>query len=364
MERNLSNTTTTELNSAGLDYKTPSEHIDDTEEQKRTYWDNTYWSEGLGIYKNIPEFKEAIRALARWAIGRGYNVEQDKDKITLDNIEGWGEDSFQSIMTSLIITKKINGDAYAEIIRDEKDGRLVNLIPLNPRKIRVLFNKKGLIEGYTELGKDGKPTEVKWQPEEIFHISNDRIASEIHGTPSWEAVKWVIEARNEAMRDWRRISHRSSIRVIYCDIDNPTKLSELRTQWKTAIKDGEVLVLPGRQNKDIEVMDYTTPPLQPFLDWIRYLEGFFYQAVGIPKAIANTSDFTEAASKVGYMTFEPVYVEEQTLLEQDIWNQLAIRIKFNRPPSLSGMMQEEEQKNQGQVGFQPNESELNIQRTE
>jgi hypothetical protein len=77
--------------------------------------------------------------------------------------------------------------------------------------------------------------------------------------------------------------------------------------------------------------------------------------VGVPKAIANTADFTEAASKVGYMTFEPVYVEEQTLMEQDILKQLGLRVKFNRPPSLGGMMSEDEAKNTGQLSIQPNE---------
>ena len=58
---------------------------------------------------------------------------------------------------------------------------------------------------------------------------------------------------------------------------------------------------------------------------------------------------------MGYMSFEPVYTEEQTLLEQDLWNQLAIRVKFNRPPSLQGIVSEEESKNVNQTGIQPSE---------
>ena len=61
---------------------------------------------------------------------------------------------------------------------------------------------------------------------------------------------------------------------------------------------------------------------------------------------------------MGYLTFEPTYTEEQTLLESDLWNQLAIKLKFNRPPSLSGMMRQDEIKNSGMLGMQQNETEM------
>ena len=91
------------------------------------------------------------------------------------------------------------------------------------------------------------------------------------------------------------------------------------------------------------------------LSWIQYLENFFYQIVKIPRAIVNSADYSEAASKVGYMTFEPIYTREQTLLEADIWSKLGLRIKFNRPPSLHGVVAEDEEKNVGQTGFQASE---------
>jgi hypothetical protein len=315
----------------------------------------------LGIYKNIPEFKEPIKALARWTIGKGFEV-SSINQANLEKIDGWGEDSFQSILTNLIITKKYNGDSYAEIIRNEK-GTLINLKPLNPANVRIVVNDKGLIIRYEELNKQGK-SKNKFQPFDILHLCNDRIANEIHGTPAWEACKWELEAKKEAAELWRKILRRSTMRVIYVDMDNSTKLTTLKTQWKEAIKDGEVLLVPGKKGTDVEVVDYTTPPLQPFIDWLRYLDGRIYQSLGIPRAIADTADFSEAASKVGYMTFEPVYTEEQTLLEQDIWNQLGIRIKFNRPPSLHGVMQEDEKKNTGQVGMQPNEVKATAGRVE
>ncbi len=350
MDKDVAYTTTTQLDAGVPDYEVSRKAIDEAGPQPETYWTNAKWSEYLGNYKETPEFKETIKALARWTVGKGFETD-NRTQVVLEGIKGWGEDSFQAILTNMIIVKKVNGDAYAEIIRSDS-GTLINLKPLNPASVRVVVNPKGLIIRYDVKQASGKYT--RFQPQDIFHICNDRIANEIHGISALEACKWVLDARNEAMRDWRRISHRSTIRVMYIDIDDTTRLNLVRTQYKEAIKNGEVMIIPAKKG-EADLEDITTPPIQPFIEWIRYLEGFIYQALGVPKAIANTADFTEAASKVGYMTFEPVYTEEQTLLEQDLWSQLAIRVKFNRPPSLSGVMQEDEAKNTGQVGIQPNE---------
>jgi hypothetical protein len=356
--RDLNETTTTNLDKILSNYSVSKQTLDTPSQTSETIWDNRNWTEYLGYYKKIPEFKEAIRALARWAVGRGFVVDT-RTKNILDLIKGAGEDSFQSIMTNHLIVKKVNGDAYCEIIRDPKTNVLINLKPLDPSTMRTIFNEKGIIVRYEEVDSNGKEAKRKFKPEEIFHSMNDRIANETHGTSVLEACKWVIDARNEAMSDKRRVHHRSTIRVLEVDSDDTAQLSRLQLQYENAIKKGEVMIVP----KGIGFMDAPMNYIES-LDWIRYLETFFYQAVGIPKAIANTESFTEAASKVGYLTFEPVYTEEQTLLEQDILMQLGLEVKFNRPPSLSGVMQEDETKNTGQMGFQPNEMTAQVGRNE
>ena len=66
---------------------------------------------------------------------------------------------------------------------------------------------------------------------------------------------------------------------------------------------------------------------------------------------------------MGHVIFEPIYTKEQVDMENDLWNQLGIRIKFNRPPSLGGMQpQLDESKNTGQVAIQPNDVEASITR--
>jgi len=358
-EYNISNTSTTELTSKVDDFSVSAKTLDEAGTME-TWYNSPNWSEYLGYYKSIPELKKSVDALACWTAGKGFKA-NNHDLVVLGNIIGWGEDTFSSIMQNMIIVKKINGDSFAEIILNPKSGTLVNLKPLNPSSIRIVVNNKGLIIRYEELNLKGKAIR-KIETKDILHLSNDRIANEIHGVSVIEACKWVIDARNEAMSDWRRILHRNlaGLRIIEVDEDDPTKLNSLKTQWATAINKGEVLILPKGTASPVNI----NPPTNPE-NWIKYLENFFYQAVGIPKIILGGSqEFTEASSKIGYLTFEQVYITEQRLLEGDLWSQLGIKIEFERPVSLKEDVVGSEEKNTGQTGIQDNEAQVGVGRTE
>src|SRR3990167_151015 len=124
------------------------------------------------------------------------------------------------------------------------------------------------------------------------------------------------------MSDLRRLMHRSSIRIIYVDLDNTTKLSTIKDQYRDAIKNGEALILPGRKGQDVEVEQIEVPDTSRWFQAIQYLDDHIYEILGISKIITGgVSGTTEANAKMGYLSFEQPYMTEQRLLEQDIWNQ-------------------------------------------
>ncbi len=49
-------------------------------------------------------------------------------------------------------------------------------------------------------------------------------------------------------------------------------------------------------------------------------------------------------------------------MENQLWNQAAVKIKFNRPPSLAPKTQENAEKNTGQTSIQPSEVEPKLNR--
>lgn len=349
MNLDIRNTTTADLSSVP-NFSVATKQTDGSTGNGETYYDNPNFTKWHGYYKSIPELKTPLNALATWVLGQGYTCQSMRDKVILDHITGAGEDTFLSILWNSLVVMKFNGDFYAEIIRD--DVGIQNLKPLYPASMRIVFNDKGKIIRYEQRSRTPGGEPKKFKPEEIFHRMNDRIADEIHGTSICEAVQWVIDARNEALADKRRMLHLSTIRVMEVDEDDPTKYATLSAQYAAAIKNGTVLLVP----KGTGAITDLTAPNSEHLVWIQYLENFFYQALGVPKVIVGgTAENTEASAKVSVIVYEPTFTREITELENDVWNQLGIRIKINKQPSLMDNMQSQEAKNPNQAGFKPND---------
>jgi len=233
---------------------------------------------------------------------------------------------------------------------------IANLIPISPERVRVV-SKSGRIKRYDVW------TNEKWKAfkvENIYHSSNKRIGDQIHGTSQIDAAKWIIDARNEALITNKIIEMRGrALGIIYYKTNNTGKISYANTQIEKAVKDGQMVGLP---EGTAEIKEFPMKPLSERMDWIRYLENFFYQIFGVPRSIATSDGTSEVGGINGHLIFEPVYGKEQTDEEASIWNQLYRKVIFNRPPSLAPKTQENAEKNTGQTSIQPGEAEPKLNR--
>jgi len=286
----------------------------------------------LGYYKKIPELKMAIDAKATWTVGKGY-VADELTSLVLGTIRGNGKDSFNSILRNLIREYHIYGDAFAEIIRNE-DGKLVNIKPLDPSTIKIIANKSGLIIRYEQVCKNSKT--IKFKPEQILHLSRERIADEMHGISIVEACEWIILARNEAMADYKRLLHRNiyPVRIWRLDTDDPSKINVFKAKVAASKDEGEDIFIP----KDAVDTDLASLPenssVSP-LSWIQQLNQYFYQAVSVPQIIIGGSqELTQTAAQIAYLAFEQVIEEEQLYIEEQMLNQLNLEIELEFPASL------------------------------
>lgn len=353
MESDITKTTTTSMDTLVDKYSPDHKSSDGPGAQKESEWAFPDFTENYGYYYDIYDARTGINKYAEWVLGRGW---ESAKKDVLNNIIGWGEDTFDSIMWNMLVVKKFAGDAFAEVIRNEVIGPLINLKVLTPERMKIKIGNDGLIERYEYRQADGKIK--KLQPNKVLHLVNDRVLDNIHGSSVIPAIKWLIDAKQEAMRNWRKISHRSSVRILYIDESDTTRLDNIKRDYPEAIKKGELLILPIKAG-EAKFEDLTLPPVESFLAWIRYIDTQIAKAIGIPKVIQGDSEgTTESGSKVAYQSHEPTYLREVKDLEDDIWNQLAVRIKFNRAPSLMDGMQATEAKNTAQTGFQPQDKEV------
>jgi hypothetical protein len=344
---NLYYSTTADIPNGVPNYAIPTKTTDGNFSSDENTWTNSNASKYYGYFYNIGEFRSAIKSYAIHILGWGYTCANIHDQHNLNLISGNGKETFWSIMFNHLHTKKFNGDAYAEIIRDDK-GILINLKPLDPRRMTHITNKKGRITAYDYEQASGE--KKRYAPEKIFHSMNNRILDEPHGTSETSAVEWVCEAIQEAERDWRRLMHYSSVRILYADETDTTRLNQLKTELATGIKNGSVVILTCKP-EEAKFEDLTVPPADAFVRYLNYLENKFYSQLGISKvAIGGTTENnTEASAKVNMVITEPVWIKEITELQDDILNQLGIELKINKQPSLMENMQADEAANTGQT---------------
>jgi uncharacterized Zn finger protein len=343
---NISNTAQSNYRGVVTDVTVPGMTVDSPSGQEETTYQNSDWGKWWGYFNQIPDLKSAITLKSTWVVGKGYSCD-DYAKVIFDYISGWGKDSFQDIMFNLDITRRIGGDAFAEIIRDEKTGTLLNLKPLNPSTVKIIVNKKGIIKRYEVTAPSGET--IKFQPKEIFHISNNRLADQIHGISDIAAVEEVIKADNELFVDTKKIMHCQARPLILWKLktDDSTKIAAFVRKVELARKLSEDLIIPDDENIiSHDVIQVSPNPM--IIAWHDTLRNKFYRNIGLPQIVPGAGgSSTESESKVIYLAFEQIVQKEQLEWENAIWNQLQLRIKLTPPTSMSEQLQSDEGKDAG-----------------
>ena len=283
-----------------------------------------------GYYRQIPELRTVINKLASWTFGRGIKVKGPSLE-KLKRIKGFGKDSARSVLKNQWKVALICGDSFAHIIKDN-NGRLTNLKPLNPGRISIVANDKGIIIGYKEFGRD-----ELYNTEEIYHLSCERIADEIHGIPFPEALESLILARNEAIEDLRVLYHRTvkPIQFFEVETDDSTKLNSVEATINEAYKKSENVVIPTGVVKEIKNTAIPQYGSIDSLNYIKFLVREFVTACGVPEIIMGWgSETTEASSKMIYLAFQQEIEDMQLYNEEQTWDQLTIRIELEFPASI------------------------------
>jgi hypothetical protein len=345
------------------DWEVTARNTDGITNQEETEWLNSNFTKYFGYYKTVPELKLAVDTRAIWTIGDGYTADPETTVI-LDHISGWGNDTFDSILENAVVIKRINGDFFAEIIRDSDTGELINLKPLDPATIKIIVDKKGIIKRYEQIDKTNKKPLVKFKPSEIFHLTNKRVADEIHGVSDIEAVEEIIKANWESFFDMKKLMHRhvKPIMGFKLDTDDTTTIDEFATKMDAIINKGENLYVP-KGSAEFELISVPSNATLNPMPWREHLKNYFFQTFGIPQIIMGSSgEFTESTAKIAYLAFEQSVKAEQREIITQVWEQLNFRIDLAFPASLKNELLSDEAKDNtmggtmtGQLNVQPNE---------
>ena len=303
------------------------------------------FSKWNGYYRVIPELRAVINKMASWTFGRG--IKGTKENLEkLNKIKGHGKDSPRTVLKNLWKTALICGDSFAHIIRDDK-GNITNLKPLNPEKITIIANEFGIIIGYKHKDRK-KPYDL----EEIFHLSYERTADEIHGISFLESLEDLIISRNEALEDLRILYHRNIKPIQFFEVatSDKSKLNLIEGTINEAYKKSENVVIPEGIVKEIKKSSTPHYGTLDSLNYIKFLVRQFVTSCGIPEVIMGWgAETTEASSKIIYLAFQQEIEDMQIYNEEMIKNQLDIEIELEFPASIEESLKQDQKKDKGQI---------------
>ena len=315
-------------------------------------WSNPKWAIWYGYYKGVPELKAVIDNKAAWTVGKGYKSETNKEE--LGKIRGMGKDTFNDILKNAVKTYTVGGDFFAEIVRTDRTGKLLNLKPLSPDTIKIKGNRKHIIARYEQRNPQGE-TIKKYEPSDIFHLPWNRMSSDIHGQSTVESIESTILSFNEAFADMKTIFHRyvKPLIISVVDTDNASQIAAYKAKLDKAVENGENMVVPKGTLDSMErvsIPQYST--LDP-LPWIQQLHRRFIIAEGVPEIIMGHASSTgEGTAKILYLAFQQTIEANQKFIEEHMKAQLDIEIKLEFPASLEPAMQATGHKTPGQNNFQ------------
>lgn len=354
---NINSAEASDLANAVTDYSVGSQVTDGATGDKETKYSITNWAQNLGYYKQIPELRAVIDAKDSWTVGKGFKADEETTML-LDTFKGFGKDTFNTFLENMLRVMNIAGDSFAEIIRDDEEN-LINLKTLDPSTISIIADAKGLILRYEQNSKlPRKQNEPKiFQPEDIFHLSRNRVADEIHGVSLVDALENVILSKNEAMSDMKTLMHwhvkpRWKHRM---KTDDPTKISAYKAKADAAKAGGEDIYEPIGEVESELIAIAPNATLNP-MAWITYLDNMFYEVAQVPKIILGGSgEFTEASAKIAYLAFQQTIEEDQLFVEEQCLSQLNLVIDLEFPASLENELLSDKAKD-GPENVDPSET--------
>lgn len=353
---NISNATTTDFTNKVPDFIVQSMSLDVANadgSETFVYFDKA--AENFGYQYNHPQVDSPLTSVCTWAFKQGWTTEDPAQEVILKKIDGNGKETFDHIVWNQANVAVGHGDSFSEIIRNDK-GTLVNIINISPERVKVVFVGQR-IKRY-EIW-NGKKWVVK-KTQDIWHSQQKKLGDSMTGRGNIQINKKVNDAMIEAFEDERVIKHRDkALGVVYYKTNNQGKISYANSQIEKAVKSGEMVGLPEDTAK---IEPYPSRSSEDRQNWLQYVEGLGYQTGGTPRSIVTSDGASEVGGINGHLIFEPIYGALQLQIENELFQQLAIKIKFTRPPSLAPKTQENAEKNTGQVAIQPSETEPKLNR--
>lgn len=343
--RNTAVSTDARSSSFSLGSQVPDAPSAETE----TRYINLNWGKQWTAFQKNPDLKTAILLKAVWIVGKGYETEDSKTKIILEHIRGIGKDNFLSLIFNMEVIKRVGGDAFAEIMR-EKDT-IVNIKVIDPSAVAIVTNKKGMITKYEITLASGKIETI--MPDDMLHLSHNRLSWQCHGISDVDADEETILADEESFQLTRELMRKAVRPLLIWKLktDKQSDIAAFVTKVNEARKWGEDLFIPDDENIATLEPPIQVTPSPVVFQWRDEIRNRFYRTIGLPQIVPGAAgQSSESEGKTIYFAFEQLCAKDRIFLENDLWQQLYLKVHFVPPQTMQAAMSADEAKDgNGQI---------------
>jgi hypothetical protein len=359
---NLNNAVASTLNSSTT---ISQKSMDSPQDLKETIWRNDKAGEYWGLFDSQPDLQTALLLKSYWTVGGGYTCDIPTETV-LNNVSGWGKDTFFDVLFNLDVTANIFGDSYAHIIfnGEKAPQNIINIKPLNSASMAHVVGSDGIIIRYEQTQPDGSIK--KFDPEDILHFSTNRLGDQIHGISRIAALKDTVEAYNEIDKDIRKVAHQTAVPLIIWKLktDDPTTINNFVTRIQNARKlttGSDVFIPDDEKVVSFEILNVT--PNELLMAWKNAKRDDFYRAVQLPQIMPGASGGgTESEGKTIYLAHEMITKKDRLTREKQIKSQLGLSITIYPAPSMQPAMQSDTSKDGALVANQPSDTQAGVGR--
>ena len=161
-----------------------------------------------------------------------------------------------------------------------------------------------------------------------------------------------------SIEDMQKIMHRQARPMIMFKLgtDDTVKIAAFVKKMDAAVNKGENIYIPDDANSvDFEVVQVNVSSI--IMEWRNDLKNRFYRTLGLPQIVFGSAGTTESGGKIEYLAHEQIFEKDQRSVENQIWQQLQLRINLIPPTSLLDNMEQDASKDGAmqQVNMQPSD---------
>jgi hypothetical protein len=241
-----------------------------------------------GLVSRNPTLRQIIEirgasVFSSWAVKGAHMKEAQK---MLDELEGRNGETFKQIAANMYKIAYICGDAYAEIIWDEKgpeEGIIERLEILPSDNIRQII-ERGTIKEFEEIS-----TSTKWKPQKIFHVRYNPRGAMTHGIGMVESMNNLLVSREQLAQVGQEIYEKMSRpkQMILAKTDNAEKLNILATMIQKAGDEWHgIAILPAALIDDTKEITLN-PSLKP-QEYLDFLDKEMFKSTATPEIVLGT----------------------------------------------------------------------------